>query len=150
MAGVRHIVTDAGSTAEARAARRGGILSLVLMPVLALVGAGFLALSTLTPVFIATGITLIVLAGAGIGLGVVALRGTGPLAMLRAVAAVAVIAGTIAVFLVGVLSPSPDNGATSIGAMIGSLVILVAAWALAQTIAAAVGKARRARRDVTA
>ena len=63
------------TTPEMRAARRGGILGIVLLPVLAALGVMLLALSSLTPVFVPAGVCLILLSAVGVWTGVVALRG---------------------------------------------------------------------------
>jgi hypothetical protein len=94
-------------------------------------------------VLAAAGATLLVLSGIGVTLGVVAIRGSGPVAGLRNVAAIVAVAGIGATLIIGLIG-SADDGGTGMASAIGLMVLIAAAWAIAHVIAVAVLKARRA------
>lgn len=130
----------------ARAARRGGVVSLVLAPLLAAIGVVFFALTPSALLFLPAGAALVLFAAVLAALGLAAIRRSGPVAALRAAAAVVAIVGIGAVLVVGLTVHPQHETAGNALSIAGLSVMLVAAWSVCHTLAGAIRKAETSAR----
>ncbi len=126
-------------------ARRCGILSFVLTPVLLAIGALLLAIGVMSalPSGVAAGATVVVLAVLGLALGLAALLRSWPVDAPRHATPLVAILGAATTVTLGLVTD--DNGSSMLSTL-SMTGIVVSAWWVVHLLAIAVRTARRATR----